>query len=274
MTENPLISRKNIKNSSFLSGILVILLLLTSLAGILRPEKLYASAELRAAFLPNDVVNLALGIPFLILFMLQAGRGKPIAQLLWPGVVLFVTYNALAYAVALTGSPFFGLYLLELALSLGIFFILFRAIDAAAVAARVVGKVHEKLVGWVLLGLGLLILFRNIGVVVGSAGMARSEIGVMAADLLSIAAWMSAGIWMVGRKTAGYRMGPAALFQASLLFLSLIVVMAIQPLFGVGVYGAVDFAVIAFMSLVCWVPFFLQLQALRRALGTEEIESR
>ena len=274
MTENPLISRKNIKNSSFLSGILVILLLLTSLAGILRPEKLYASAELRAAFLPNDVVNLALGIPFLILFMLQAGRGKPIAQLLWPGVVLFVTYNALAYAVALTGSPFFGLYLLELALSLGIFFILFRAIDAAAVAARVVGKVHEKLVGWVLLGLGLLILFRNIGVVVGSAGMARSEIGVMAADLLSIAAWMSAGIWMVGRKTAGYRMGPAVLFQASLLFLSLIVVMAIQPLFGAGAYSALDFAVIACMSLICWVPFILQLRALRRALRTEKIGSR
>ena len=274
MTENPIISRKTIKNSSILSGILATLLLLTSLAGILRPEKLYASAELRASFLPNDVVNLALGVPFLVLFMLQAGQGQPIAQLLWPGAALFVAYNALAYAVALTGSPFFGLYLLELALSLGIFFLLLQAIDAAAVASRAVGNVHEKLAGWVLLGLGLLILFRNMGVIFGSGLSSGVDTGVMAADLLSIAVWVSTGVWLLGRKNAGYRMGPAALFQASLLFLSLIVVMAIQPLFGVGVYGAVDFAVIAFMSLVCWVPFFLQLQALRRALGTEEIESR
>ena len=269
MSINPFISRETNRTSTILSAILALLLLATSLAGILRPETLYPTAELRVAFLPNDVVNLALAVPLLLLFMLLAGRGRASAQLLWPGAALFVTYNALAYAVALSGHPFFWLYLAELALSLAVIFLLLRAIDGQAVAARTGGKIFEKPAGWVLLGLGLLILFRNVGVVLGADAMTQSEMGVMAADLLSIAAWVSAGVCLLGHKNAGYRMGPAALFQASLLFLSLIVVMVIQPLFGAGAYGAVDFAVIAFMSMVCWIPFTMQMRALRRLLDAK-----
>jgi hypothetical protein len=266
MSENPIISRAAIKNSFILSGILAILLLATSLAGILRPEMLYPTTELRDAFMPNDVINLTIGLPALLMLMLQAGRGRVKPLLLWPGAVLFVAYNALAYSVALTASPLFGLYLVELLLSLGIIFLLLRAMDASAVKGKVQGKIFEKLTGWVLLVLGLLILFRNIGVVVGSAGMTPVDMGVMAADLLSIAAWVSAGICLLGSGTAGYRMGPAWMFQASLLFLSLLVLMAIQPAFGAPAYASADFVVVGVMSLICWIPFILQMRAIRRLL--------
>jgi hypothetical protein len=272
MLENTLIPRKTIKRCTQLSVVLALVLAFTSLAGILRQGMLYPSETDRTAFLPNDVINLALGVPALLVLMGLAGRSRPIAQLLWPGAVLFVSYNALAYCVALTRSPLFGLYLLELVLSLVFFFYLVRAVDAQAVAARAGGKAFEKLAGWVLLGLGLLILFRNIGVVVGTGALTGAEMGVMAADLLSVMVWMGAGIYLLGRKITGYRMGPAALFQASLLFFSLIVVMAIQPLFGAAAFGAVDFVVVFLMSLVCWVPFILQLRSLQRVLDRKDRE--
>lgn len=270
MLENSLISRKTIKYCTLLSVVLALALAVTSLAGILQPGMLYPSETTRAAFMPNDVINLALGVPALLLVMALAGRSRPIAQLLWPGAALFVSYNALAYCVALSASPFLLLYLAELLLSLAIVFLLVRALDAQTVMERVGGGIHEKLAGWVLLIMGLLILIRNLGVVTSSAALEPSEIGVLAADMLSIIAWVGAGVALVGRKRLGYRIGPAVLFQASLLFLSLLVVMAIQPAFGGAAYTVVDFVVIALMSLVCWVPFGLQLRGLRRGLGPQE----
>ncbi len=253
MADTLIISRVELNKSAILTTILALLLLFSSLSGILRPESLYATAELRDAFLPNDVINLAIGLPTL---------------LLWPGAVLFVTYNAVAYTIALTDSPFFVFYLVELALSLVIIFLLLRAMNVSEFQRKAQEKIYEKLTGWVLLGMGLLILFRNVGIVVGMAGLTSSEIGVMAADLVSITAWVSGGVCLLGRKTAGYRMGPAWMFQASLLFMSLLLLMVIQPGFGAPSYSAVDFAVIGVMSLICWVPFLLQLRAIRRVLDS------
>ena len=79
MTAKQIISRKAIQQNTLLTGFLVILLLLSSLAGILKPEYLYAKAELRATFLPNDVVNLVIGVPILLLSMFGAGRGSATA---------------------------------------------------------------------------------------------------------------------------------------------------------------------------------------------------
>jgi hypothetical protein len=60
------------------------------------------------------------------------------------------------------------------------------------------------------------------------------------------------------------------MFQASLLFLSLLVLMAIQPAFGAPAYTSVDFIVIGVMSLICWIPFFLQMRAIHRLLDGGE----
>ena len=89
-----------------------------SLVGLLFPSAIYPSADLRRAFLANDVVNLLIGLPVLVVSMLSARRGGWTGRLFWLGALLYVIYNAIAYAVALFPSWIFPLHAALLILSL------------------------------------------------------------------------------------------------------------------------------------------------------------
>jgi hypothetical protein len=77
-----------------------LLMLGVSLAGLISPNKLYPTVELRHSFLANDVVNLGIGLPILLFSMRYAQRGRLVGRLLWPGALLYVLYNYLFICLA------------------------------------------------------------------------------------------------------------------------------------------------------------------------------
>ncbi len=237
-----------------------------ALAGLLFQDAIYPSEELKRSFVANDVVNLLVGLPILLISLALAWRGKLLGLLFWPGALFFVVYNAIAYAVALPPGWPFLLYLLLLALSVYTLIGLLASIDAGAVHARLAGKAPNRLAGGVLVGLGVLFLLRGIGVIATEGGaLPRSEAAVLAADFLTIPAWIIGGALLWRRQPLGAVAGMGLLFQASMLFVALIIVLLIQPLVTGGPFAPADVVVIALFGLVCFVPFGLFVRAVTRS---------
>jgi hypothetical protein len=85
------------------------LALLTSIAGLAAPKFVYGpDLHLHKALVPNDAVNVAIGLPVLLL-ALQLSHGAPLrrgsvgssavlaGQLLWPGALFYFAYNFAIY---------------------------------------------------------------------------------------------------------------------------------------------------------------------------------
>ena len=75
------------------------------------------------------------------------------------------------------------------------------------------------------------------------------------ADLLVTPVWVVGGILLWQRRAAGYALGAGLLFQASLLFVGLLVFFLLQPVLLGEPFPAVDFMVIFGMGLLCFIPF-------------------
>jgi hypothetical protein len=116
---------------------------LLSLAGLIFPSKIYPSEALFQTFMTNDVINLIVGIPILVGSIWLTGREQLAGLLLWPGALLFVIYNYIAYMI---GIPFSALTLASLALILLSAYIiidLLKTIDDQTVQEKLSGNVSE-----------------------------------------------------------------------------------------------------------------------------------
>ena len=245
----------------FLSLVVALLVATVSLAGIFWQENLYRNEALRQAFVSNDVVNLVIGLPILLGSLVLARRGKLIGLLCWPGALLYMAYNYIAYATAMPGKLQYMLYLAVVILSVIAIYLLLTMLDVAAIQQRLAGAVPERLAGGVLTGLGLLFFLWRVvhlvNVVTGKETLSKPEIGVLTADLLTIPAWVAGGVLLWRKQALGYASGAGLLFQASMLFVGLLMFFILQPLVAGLPFPAADFGVILVMGLVCFIPFAL-----------------
>lgn len=227
-----------------------------SLAGLLFPMVTYPSQDLRQSFIANDLVNLMIGLPVLLSVLWLARRGKLLGLLGLPGALFYVTYNAIAYAAAMPLTwPFFANLGLA-ALSVVAIFLLVSSVDGAAVQVRLQGRVAERFGAGVLVGFGALFFLRAVGEFFdGAAGMA--EFGVLVADGLTTPFWILGGLYLWRRQAPGYIVGAGLLFQASMLFVGLLVFFILQPFVAGVPFPLVDFIAILVMSLFSFVPFGL-----------------
>ncbi len=246
----------------FISSIIItVLMAVASLAGVFNGDSIYPSDELRQSFLPNDVVNLGIGLPILIISMILAWRGRLIGLLFWPGALFFVFYNYLVYVFVMPPGLPFLLHLVLVSMSVYTMTALITAIDTQAVQQRLTGVVPERLSGGVLAGLGALFLLRVIGTIVGSisggASIPQTELALHFADFMLSPALIIGGVSLWRRKGLGYVAGLGLLFQTSMLFIGLIVFLLIQPLITDTPFALVDTVVIFVMGLICFIPFGL-----------------
>jgi len=250
--------------ASVLSLVVAVLVALASAAGLLNPSLVYPADELRLSFVSNDVVNLVVGLPALIGSMWLARRGKLVGLLLWPGALFYAVYNYIAY---LFGVPFIVLYPVYLIIfTLGVYttIILMASTDARAVGRQLRGAVPDRLAGGVITGLGILFLFRAVGVI-ASALVSQTpggppDLPVLIADFFTTGAWILGGILLWRREDLGYVAGLGLLFQASTLFLGLILFLVIQPLMTAAPFSLTDIVVVIIMGLPCFIPFTLFLR--------------
>lgn len=236
-----------------LSMVVAALMTAISLTGLLFPLAIYPAEELRQSFIANDVVNLVIGLPVLLGALWFARRGKLPGLLGLPGALFYVTYNSIAYAVAmpLTG-PFFA-HLALAGLSAVAVFRLLSGLNGAAVQARLQGRVAERFSAGVLMGFGLLFFLRAVGEFFdGAVGMA--EFGVLVADGLTTPFWVLGGLYLWRKRPPGYISGMGLLFQASMLFVGLLLFFLLQPFVTGAPFPLVDYVVILVMGLVVFIP--------------------
>ncbi len=256
---------KSVLRPFALSWLIALLLAALSLVGLLFPSAIYPSADLRRAFLANDVVNLLIGLPVLVVSMLSARRGGWMGRLFWLGALLYVIYNAIAYAVALFPSWIFLSHAALLILSLMALVGVFTSLDFPDIQRRLTGRVPERLTAGVLVVLGTLFFLRSIGQVAGGAAPLSPEFAVAVADLLVTPVWVIGGVLLWRRRAAGYALGAGLLFQASLLFVGLLIFFLLQPLLLGEPFPVEDFVVIFGMGLVCFIPFGLFVRGMLRS---------
>lgn len=243
------------------SFIIAILMLIASVIGLQYNTIIYPTEELARTFIPNDVVNLLVGLPILLGSMWLAWRGKLIGLLCWPGALFFVFYNYTAYVFAMPFNWMFPMHLILMMLSVYALVALVALIDGKAIQQRLSGSVHERFGGGVLAGFGILFLLRVIGVMAGALTSgtppAESELAVNIADFLTTPAWVIGGIMLWKRKELGYVTGLGLLFQGSMLFIALIALLLLQPFLTGAPFALVDVIVIFVMGSICFIPFAL-----------------
>lgn len=255
---------------AYLSSLLIALLTaVASIAGILSPDTIYPTAAAQQSFLANDVVNLFIGLPILLLSLWLARRAKLIGLLFWPGALFYGLYNYLVYLFGVPLTWLYPLYLLIVTLSLYTTIALVAAVDGALVKGRLSGHVPERLAGGILIGFGTLFALRALAVMAGALAdqipLADPELGLLVADFILSGALLIGGILLWRRRPLGYVGGTGLLFQASMLFIGLIAVLILQPVLNGTPFMPVDIVVVLLMGLICFVPFALFVRGVVRS---------
>ncbi len=261
MNNSPLPLTRNLTLAYTLSLVIALLMTGASLAGLIFQSNFYSTEELRRSFVSNDVVNLFIGLPILLGSMALTRRGRLIGLLFWPGALFYTFYNYIAYAIAMPQTLQFVLYLALVAMCAITIFHLVSSINGAMVQQQLAGSIPVRFAGGVLIGFGVLFFLRNIGqaagALTGQASLSWPEIAVLAADFVVMPCWVVGGILLWRRRALGYVTGAGLLFQASMLFIGLLVFFILQPFLTATPFPVVDFLVVFAMGLVCFVPFGL-----------------
>lgn len=259
--ENNLPIKRNLKLVYILSFIIASLMAVASIAGILFRSTIYPTDELLGTFISNDVVNLLIGLPITLGSIFLAMRGKLIGLLFWPGALFFVLYNYMIYVLAMPFNLAFLLHLTLVTLSVYTIIILVASIDGKKIQQRLAGAVHERITGGILVGMGFLFLLQVIGVMVNSLAnqtpITGTELALHVSDFFISPALVIGGMLLWRHKEFGYVSGLGLLFQASMLFIGLIVFLIIQPFLTSTPFLLVDVLVVFIMGLICFIPLTL-----------------
>lgn len=244
-----------------ISLIIAVMMIFASVGGIILQASIYPTEEVRSNLMPNDIVNLFIGVPILLGSMWFAYRRRLIGLLFWPGALLYVFYNYVVYLFAMPFNTFYLLYLSLVTLSVFTLIGLIANIDGSSIKAQLYGHVPERLAGGVIFGLGLLFLIRVIAMMIlaitNDTAIDGIELAVLIADFLISPAMIVGGILLWRQKGLGYVSGTGLLFQTSMLFIGLIIFILLQPLITTADFLLVDMVVVFIMGLVCFIPFGL-----------------
>jgi hypothetical protein len=241
--------------------LIAILTSVVSVSGLLYRDIFYPSEEFIQTFVPNDVVNLCIGLPILLGSMWATRRAKLVGLLFWAGAIFFVVYNSIAYAFSLPFNWGFLFHLGLVVLSIYTLLFLVTSMDGEVIQKSLRGAVYEKVSGSVIAGFGVLFLLR-VFVVIGSAlihgeVMTEAELAPNISDFFIGPAFIVVGIALWKQKALGYVGGLGLLFQASMLFVGLIIFLLLQPVLTTASFSLMDVIVVFVMGLICFVPFAL-----------------
>jgi hypothetical protein len=249
---------RDLKPAYTLSLSVVLLMAALSLGGLTYPSAVYPGDAYRNAYLTNDLVNLLLGVPILLVCMWLTWRGKRIGLLCWPGALLYTFYNYLVYLI---GMPLSTLTLafgtLVFLSGYGVFDLLSR-VDRNAVQAGVSGRVPERLSGGLLIFFGVAFFGLATGVLAGAgtdqAALTMPDLGLAIADMILSALLAAGGVLLFRHKPLGYASGLGLFFATSALFVGLMLIVVVQPVLTGVPFSPGDLIVLAVMGLVCFIP--------------------
>ncbi len=266
----------SLKLAYILSLAIGLLMAGVSLAGLMYPSSLYPTDELRNSFVANDAINLTIGLPILLGSMWLTWRGKLVGLLLWPGALLYILYNYIAYIFGIRFNAISFVYLALVLLSAYVIFDLLRNIDKNFVQQQLAGVVPVRTSAWVLVGLGALFTLRALGMIVQARldqiALPTSDVGVLIADMVLSMLWIAGGVLLLLRKPLGYTSGLGLLFAGSMLFISLIVFLLLRPVLTDAPFALTDVIVVLIMGFICFIPFFLFVRGMLSKAKSEGLQ--
>jgi hypothetical protein len=209
------------------SLVIAFLMAVASVAGLLYRAAIYPTDELLLSFLPNDALNLVVGLPILLGSMWLARRGKLIGLLCWPGALFYVLYVYVLYLIGMPFNALFLPYLLLVPLSAYTIIGIVASIDGEAVRQRLTGVVPAKIAGGVLGGLAILLIVRQIAIVVATLTNQTTvdtlERMLWIADVtVGCPALLAGGVLLWRREPLGYVAGAGLLLQYGVLAVGVI----------------------------------------------------
>ncbi len=109
----------SLKSALILSQISLVLMIATSLIGLFVPGMYTNGSDWgRATFLGNDLVNLCIFTPLLIIALFLFNWGTDMGRLFWLGMQALITYDFIYYPLGVAYNKFFLLYAATLGVSL------------------------------------------------------------------------------------------------------------------------------------------------------------
>ena len=218
-----------------LSGVIAILMLVASVAGLLVHGLYRDDPWAREALRGGDLTTIAVAAPVLVVSMLLARRGSRAAQAIWLGALAYSVYNYAYYVFGAAFNDIFVLHIALFSLSIAALVLVIANIDVEAIATRFRGMRGARFIGGFLAVVGtvlgslwviLAIRFSVTGELI--TGLPREGVHlVFAIDTsLLVPALVISGILLWRRTSRGFVLGTAmatmgALYQVNLLMAGL-----------------------------------------------------
>lgn len=252
--------RYNFRTAFLLSLIIAITTIFVALAGLVYKDLFYPTNILLRTFVPNDVANLVLGLPLLVLSLFFAQRGKLIGYLCLPGALFYLLYAYIPYLLAVPFSILFLPYLLIVSLSSCTIIYLIAGMNVEIVKQKLEGKAPARLSGGILFGFAILIIIRQVALITAAlikqSPVEMIEISVWISDLaVACPALMAVSLSLWKGKSLGYLAGAGFLLSYGILVVGLIIVIISQAHYTQSSVNISDIAVLVIMAAICFWPF-------------------
>ena len=249
-----------LRTSYALSLFIALLVLMVSVIGVLYQNTLYPTEDLLYSFLPNDVVNLIIGLPLLLISMWLTKKGKLIGLLCWPGALFYMIFVFFPYIIAVPFNILFLPYLLIFSLGIYTLIGILVNIDSAAIKNQLSSSVPAKISGGILIGLGVLNLIRHTALIFSSLMdnklVSTQELALWVADFaIGNPLLLISGLFLWKKKPFGYVASAGLFLVYALLSLGLIPFFIIQSNLTNISIDMIAIVIVTALALVCLVPF-------------------
>ena len=265
--ENRLPLKKKLSKTYLTSFLIACLTSIVSISSLFLRDDFYQTEGLIQTFVTNDVINLSIGIPILLLSIFWTKRGKLIGLLFWKGALAFNLYIFITYSLALPLSWISVLYISLVFMDIGTLVKLWTTIDGDKIEMALRNQVHEKFCGAILTGFGILFLLRAILILFSAiqSGEIQSkiELATNITDFIFAPVFILIGISLWKKKALGYVGGLGLLFLVSMLFVGLIFFLILQPILANTPFSPMDLIMISILGSISFLPLILFVRGIR-----------
>ncbi len=250
----------NLKIWYLLSLIVALIVALVSIVGLLYKDSIYLSEDILQTFIPNDIINLIIGLPFLLISLWLTKRGKVIGLLCWPGALFYILYIYLPYLLSVPFNILFLPYLIIFSFSIYTLIGLIVSIDQNAIKNKLIENIPNKTFGGILIGLSVFIIIRQVALIINAilnnSIIDQQELAVWIDDLIIGSPIMFIGGYFLWKKRPlGYTVGAGLFISYALLSFALIPFLSIQSYLRNTAIDLMGIIILLIMTMICAIPF-------------------
>lgn len=253
---------------NILTVAIVLLLIVASLAGIIYAGETYRTEEMISNFVANDMANLLIALPFLLLSLLLVHSRPKLGVLMWPAALFYVAYVYLPYVTGAGVSLLLFLHLAIFVLSVYTVIGVLLNINYSSLDSKDFNFVPHKAAAAILVILGLFVTLYQINSITKAINVKTlsdlSELGLWLADFTLAAPCLFISAWLLWQKKAsGFIFGGNMLLTYGILSVGAVTLLVIKSIITKTAFDAPSAIVLGFMTIVCLVPYFYFLRSAR-----------